>query len=1022
MPVRFTTTSYGAAAYDALREVVRHSKAGDPLRQVNVVVPSERVGVTARRALARGDAAHGPGIAAVQLLTMRRLAENLAAEQLLAQDRRPLTGPVLAEAVRVTLEEHAGRFDPVKHHTGTVRALAEAHRQLRPLDAVDTDRLRGAAAPIVTETLRVHDHLQAHLSSTYDETDLLRAAIDRVEQVGDPVVVFLPQDLDPPEIELLAALSARTDVHLVIGLTGDAGAGADAGPRRAATALGLVVPDVEPQDATATSVVHASDPDDEVREVVRRVVTCLRHFPGHRVAVLHGSGDPYARLLHEHLHRAGVTFFGRGVRPAVETAYGRTLLRLLGLPDHDHRRADLLAVIADGPVLVDGRRAPSSAWERVSRATGIVRGADWPRLADYATRARQNATDERAKTEARLWLADRHERQAEAAEGLLAFVDDLREHLDAVEQAESWRAAATAVRALSTAFLPDEDALAPEDASAARRVRTTLDAVTNQRGTPTRGAMSGLLELELDAVLDRVGTMGVGVHVGPVSEGVGDDVDVVHILGAAEGLLPPRSADDPLLPDRVREETEGALPTLVERTARQHRHVLAALAAAPRDGRTISFPRGDLRRGGERVPSRWLLPTLRAMSGRDDLQVTQWREVGRVLDASPSYVGGLAAARNPANAQEWRQREAMEAARQQVDLPEDDEIIACSRELRRARASAEFTAFDGNLAGEDIPDPTQHHRLSPTALEEWTKCPQAYFQHQLLGVAPIEEADEVIRISPLERGNVLHEVWERLVLSALEEGWAPGPGKPWPDRTIEVIEALAEEEGRKAVDRGVTGFPLLWAQDERVLRRDLAAWVPEDDARRAALNEAVPVGAEYSFGRGQTPPATIDLGDGRVLRLRGLVDRIDRRRNGGLVVTDYKTGKSDRYKLSDSDPTQRGQRLQLPLYALAARDAFGEPATPVRAEYWFTSLKGNFVRRGYDVTDEVLERTRESLRVIVDGIREGTFPARPTKDPGSVAYDCAWCNAGADDVSSSWQRKTSAATALRAMLHGEEDA
>ena len=91
----------------------------------------------------------------------------------------------------------------------------------------------------------------------------------------------------------------------------------------------------------------------------------------------------------------------------------------------------------------DGRR-PAAPGNASPARPGSRADAEWPRLAEYANRARKKAADERAKAEARLWLADRDEREAEAAEGLLAFVEDLRRHLDAVEQAESWRAAATA--------------------------------------------------------------------------------------------------------------------------------------------------------------------------------------------------------------------------------------------------------------------------------------------------------------------------------------------------------------------------------------------------------------------------------------------------------------------------------------------------------------------------------------------------------------------------------------------------
>lgn len=1008
MPTTVTTTPYGAAAYDALRRAVHDAKDGDPLRQVDVVVPSERIGVSARRALARGDHHHPPGIAAISLLTLCRVAEIRSADRLLAQGRRPLTGPVLADAVRHNIGSDS-EFAPVADHIGTVRALAQAHRELKPHGPQTLDDLGDER--VVAATLAVHRALGADLQrTTYDETDLLREAAANPGAAAS-LVVFLPQDLDPPELDLLRALNATTDLHVVLGLTGDHDA--DAGPLAVARALGH---DLDPTDEavpTASRVLHASDPDDEVRAVVRNVAKDLAVHEGHRIAVLHACADPYARLLHEHLARADITFFGRGIRPAVETSYGRTVLRLLALPDHEFARTEVLGLLSGGPVRHRGRHAPSSAWERVSRTAGVTRGAEWSRLAAFSTQARKQAANERSREAARDWLAERHERDADTADDLLSFVDDLRATLASLEAAGTWAEATQAARDLVGTLTPPDD-LPPEEAAAARRVEATLAVTAIGATVPSRRRLAELLELELDAVLNRVGAVGVGVHVGPVSEGIGDDVDRVYVLGAAEGLLPPRAADDPLLPDRVRARTHGALPTTSERTARQHRHVLAALAAAPREGRTMSFPRGDLRRGGERVPSRWLLPTLRVLGRRLDLQATRWREVGHRLESSTSYPAALLAAATPASAQEWRQIAAVAGT-----LPPGDVAIERAHLLRRERASEAFTAHDGNLAGEDIPDPTASDRLSPTALEEWVRCPHAYFQFRLLGVGPVEEPEEVVQISPMERGVVLHAVWDELVNEALREGWAPDPGESWPLRAKDRIEALAEIEFEQAVDRGVTGSRLLWDQDRRTLLRDLTTWLTKDDERRARLDEAVPVGAEHAFGDGTTPAVGIVLGDGRELRLRGKIDRVDRRRGGGLVVTDYKTGRANSYKtITQVDPTDHGQRLQLPVYALAARERYGDPTTPMRSEYWFTSLKGGFTPIGYDVTGAVLDETRRVLGTIVDSIRDGVFLARP---PASAFWGCAWCASdglSTAHVGDAWERKESGAVDLRAMLNG----
>src|SRR3546814_379957 len=83
MAVSVEWTGYGRSAALALRDAVAAAKGGEPLAPVTVVVPSNHVGVAARRLLASGSlgavTGSGVGLAAVTFLTTYRLAELLGA-------------------------------------------------------------------------------------------------------------------------------------------------------------------------------------------------------------------------------------------------------------------------------------------------------------------------------------------------------------------------------------------------------------------------------------------------------------------------------------------------------------------------------------------------------------------------------------------------------------------------------------------------------------------------------------------------------------------------------------------------------------------------------------------------------------------------------------------------------------------------------------------------------------------------------------------------------------------------------
>jgi ATP-dependent helicase/nuclease subunit B len=701
MAVSVEATSYGAAAYRALVDVVASVRAGDPLAPVTLVVPGERVGVAARRALARGVVPGRVGVAGLRVVTVRRLAESLVGDGFARSGRRPLTGPVLAAAVRGVLGSDGGLFAPVADHIGTVRAIASAHRLLRAVPEAVLDGIAGANV-VSGGAVRVHRVVEGRCASGFfDEVDLLEAAAASVDGSGvcGLVVVFLPQDLDAPEIALLAAVGRVTSVRVVVGVTGEVGA--DAGPRAVCRALGVDVCGEMVPPVVGDVVVHASDPDDEVRCVVRRVVAGLGDRPGYRVGVFYGPADPYARLLHEHLTRAGIAVFGRGVRPTAEGRLGRSVLRLLGLGCTDFRRSEVLAFIADAPVRHAGGRAPSSAWERVSRTAGVVRGGDWTRLRTYAAGCDTWLADH---PDGEAWRADRARRDAATARALDAFITmsgvDCPRCRVRVRGGRwgrrHWGCGCRSWAVTRPTIWRRRSGVRPSGSPPTLRSLTGLDTVA---GDPDPVLLRELLELDLSDDLDRVGRTGTGVHVGPVSDGVGEDLDLVFVLGAAEGMLPVRAGEDPLLPDRVRELTGGALPTVRERVGRQHRQVLAALASAPEGGRVVS-PRGDLRRGGSRVVSRWLVPTLTFMAGQGRVRATRWESVPGLV-GSPSYAGSVEGECCPATGQEWRQRAAVDY---HPDTPPDP-VLARAWEVRRARGGGEFTVFDGNLAGELLPDP-----------------------------------------------------------------------------------------------------------------------------------------------------------------------------------------------------------------------------------------------------------------------------------------------------------------------------
>ncbi len=330
----------------------------------------------------------------------------------------------------------------------------------------------------------------------------------------------------------------------------------------------------------------------------------------------------------------------------------------------------------------------------------------------------------------------------------------------------------------------------------------------------------------------------------------------------------------------------------------------------------------------------------------------------------------------------------------------------------RAHAGGAFTRFDGNLTGFDVGEPTDSSVIvSPTRLQNYAACPFAYFMDQVFRVDIPELPEERYELSPIDRGNLVHEVLDAFLREVLDrpEG-APAPDTPWGDADRARMRELGQAVGAAYEAHGLTGRRLFWRRDQRRILADLDRFLTEDSSVRAGHRlRTIATELRFGFATEHTPAVEIGLSDGRVLRFRGAADRVDRLEHDALWVIDYKTGWPR--GLDAADPTTRGTMLQLPVYAHAARASFGDDTTEVGASYWYVSAKGGFRWAELALTPAVETRVDAVLRAIVDGIGAGLFPCRV--DPPSTwsRRDRTYADPdarGTRDRYREWQRKRDA--------------
>jgi RecB family exonuclease len=844
------------------------------------------------------------------------------------------------------------------------------------------------------DVVRIARRVRGELAGRwYDEHDLLDAATEAIfdgDRVG-PVVVHLLQDLSPAGGRLLGALAGRQPVLVNVGLTADPDADRHVINSHARAGIAIGSSAIEPPSATA--VVSVSDPDEEGRAALRLISEWMRDGVRlGRIGLLYGTADPYARLLHEQLAAAGLPHNGAPVRDIGDMLFGRTLRRLLALPDHNFRRSDVLAVVTGAPLLDQVGRAPGLAWDRISRAAGVVDGGDWDRrLAVFGEEQRVRARE--ADRDGRETLAEHLRRDAARAADLAAFVGRLRAELTSLISAGSWQSMVEIAHDLIGRYLGGERhrwGWPAEEQEAADRVEDALDRLGGLDSVggppPTAEVFRRALDGELDVVLRRIGHLGDGVLVGPVSMAVGLELDRVVIFGMAEGAFPPRRLEDSLLPDDERRAAGGELALRSQRHHDDHRQLLAAIAAATES--TLCFPRGDLRRQGDRAASRWLLTAAARLAGRGSVFTEELTGLDRSwLRHVPSYASGLAHTPFPATAQELRLATML---RDPDAIGSVDPVLKLGMEMTSSRRNDRFTRFDGNLSGLALPDYTASGVTSATRLQAWAECPHAFFMQYLLGVEVAQDPEHELEMNALDKGSLIHEILDRFVHGAIADGRSP----PWQEDDRQRLLAIADQVAREYGERGATGRAMFWRRDRARLLADLERFAMVDDGR--------PIYSEFRFH-----DAAYRLPDGRSVRLNGAVDRIDQRADGSLRVIDYKTGASRSYQaLSPEEPHQAGTRLQLALYGAVAGDLLGSVA--VDAGYWFITGKGNFDWIGYQLTPGVQNRVGDAVTTIVDGIHQGVFPLRPAADPSFAYVDCWYCSPDGINTAEArrtWERK-----------------
>ena len=1003
-----------------LWDLVATWKKDDPLSPVTIVGPSNYANLSLRHDLARS------GFANVRFLPMPRLAELLGAPSLAARDRTPLTSIVESAAIRAVSEEASGLLGELRFHPSTHQSLKATFRELRNASDGTLEQLE-ARPGLQAEVVNLYRRFRERTGSLYDSEDLAQAAanaVHRSEAAGlsdlGLVLFYQVRDITPAQGAMIEALSDTGRCAVLLGLTGDdeADGPVNALANRLTRSLGPAKRHPEPDASASTHFLIAPDPHQEIRWIIRQMMSQAEQgTPFHRMAVLYRKQDPYAALIRKELSLADIPIAGPDPMPLSDTAVGRTLTGLIQLSDGEFNRDAVSSWFTSCPVRPpEGASAEfsPSRWDAISKAAGIVgRLEKWTsRLETYASELELSSETGEAQGELSEGRAARMRSEARTAHSLLSFILDLGQNTGRPDDGSDWAVFSSWASGLLGRYLVHENEMPESEQKALENIGnilTELGGAQAVNAAPTFTVFEQALSEALQMPLGHVGMTGQGVFVAPIGMASAMRFDTVYLAGMIEGAVPPAVRDDPLISDQQRRAASGessGLPLRSARAVKESYDFLTALASAP--SRVLSYPVADPAGQRANYPSRWFLEQASDLEGSkvhtSDLPKLSGRSW---LTMIPSIEGAFATISDAsaADSHDYDLERLWRWTRAGRRLAEHPRVMSSglsrSLSLGRGRYGSGFGVWDGDLSsarGSDFAARLDRSIHSPTSLERWAKCPFSYFLGNVLRIGSVDKPEDVHTITPLEKGSLVHGILERFIRHVHEQDMLPGPGEPWSAGHWASLRLIAETNLEGAESRGVTGKPLMWQMERDDILTDLYTFLEQDSGVRERFGVS-PSSVEARFGMGgdSWPEAVFEMDDGTAVKFRGMIDRVDVGEAGSSVlVLDYKTGSAWSYGNLVKDPIDRGQRLQLGVYSLAAEGALGADAE-VSAAYWFVTSRGNFAlapAEPFSFQDQsVKERFAEGVSTIVSGIGSGVFPANPGKIDSRGGFEnCRYCD------------------------------
>ncbi len=986
---------------DALVKEIRGRREKDPLAPLLVVVPSEKLRQRLKVLLTEE---RGLGLLNFRILSFSQLTRELLQE---AHGTEPAVRDetFMEEALKRVLPAQ-GRFARIIDNEGGCAALWQSLRDLKDamvdpepaLEALLEGHFGGRERTALGDLFELYRQVKLRFpewqARDHQDLDGLAAAeapLSRWLGRFERICYYGFYELTQTQLELFRSISANFPVTLFYplaqghpdwsfaqdfhdrylrGLAGadevvdllDGGAGNGAGP------------------APRREVLSCASPRDEVLAVAKQLLRLVEEegLDFRHAGVVARTLDPYLPWIREIFPAHGIPYHTPAREPLNRFQRVRAALALLDLPVRDYPRAgvvDLLAShhfnFAEVPGSVADPRP--ELWDVATRWLGIGRGmGEWRRLERYRDTGLDLSLVDEEDEGRRLRV------EPEQTGTLMDTVEALHADLSALPREGAWSDLAARWRAIIDRFLPPiPDENEPEMTRAIDETFDGLAALDAVGGKVALPDFVAALRKALDrgsVPLMRVPVPGVQVLDAGAARGI--PFRALFLVGMNEGVFPRTIREDPFLPDRARRTLETVLGYKISSKLAgydEEKLLFALLSGSAAERLCCTWPRADS--AGRALAPSWYL---RAVSPAMDAD-TSSRSI-------PKSVLGKRDA-PPFDDPRWLLPEELSVRRALCgEDPRPQALIAGAsmetfeRSLAAIRALDDPAGAPGPFDGVTGPLPEAwrqllEHRISPTTLEAYGRCPFQYFAGRVLRLERLERPEWTAPVQALEQGQICHDILQ---------AFYDDPDRAFGDAWREWLDSAGARVLSAFEKRSPTGYPAAW----ETAKEDLLAMLREAvraDRQEMAGSGFRPVGLERDLRAQLDTEWPEDL---RGLPLQGRLDRVDHDAHSGRYrVIDYKYKSGKEPGTVDKNPVLaavQGRRLQLPVYLLlAAGDEIGRqapPGTAIDAAWYFLAPRwdqGPLVAKeftGQSWRQPDGKKIRDTVTRLLRGIRNGEFP------------------------------------------------